>query len=71
LTQLQVELFQCVLQKGCSPHRILAGLHASAIVTFISRGATAARIACKRPKAAILAITPDPQVSASEMDIHA
>jgi pyruvate kinase len=52
------------------PHAIAAAaadlaavLHASAIVAFTSSGTTAARIARKRPKVAILAITPDQRVS--------
>src|ERR1700736_58233 len=42
---------------------LAAGLQASAIVAFTSSGTTAARIARKRPKVAILAITPDPRGS--------
>ena len=42
---------------------LAAALHASAIVAFTSSGTTAARIARKRPKVSILAITPDRRVS--------
>jgi pyruvate kinase len=42
---------------------LAAALHASGIVAFTSSGTTAARIARKRPKVAILAITPDQRVS--------
>jgi pyruvate kinase len=57
-------------EEETAPHAIAAaaadlaaGLQASAIVAFTSSGTTAARIARKRPKVAILAITPDPRVS--------
>ena len=42
---------------------LAAALQASAIVAFTSSGTTAARIARKRPKVAILAVTPDQRVS--------
>lgn len=42
---------------------LAAALHASAIVAFTSSGTTAARIARKRPKVSILAVTPDKRVS--------
>jgi pyruvate kinase len=57
-------------EEETAPHAVAAAaadlaavLHASAIVAFTSSGTTAARIARKRPKVAILAITPDQQVS--------
>jgi pyruvate kinase len=57
-------------EEGTAPHAVAAvaadlaeAIHASAIVAFTSSGTTAARIARKRPKVAILAITPDQQVS--------
>jgi pyruvate kinase len=57
-------------EEETAPHAIAAaaadlaaGLQASAIVAFTSSGTTAARIARKRPKVAILAITPDARVS--------
>ena len=57
-------------EEQTAPHAIAAAtadlaaaLHASAIVAFTSSGTTAARIARKRPKVAILAITPDQRVS--------
>ncbi len=42
---------------------LAAAIHASAIVAFTSSGTTAARIARKRPKVSILAVTPDERVS--------
>lgn len=42
---------------------LAAALHASAIVAFTSSGTTAARIARKRPKVSILAITPEQLVA--------
>jgi pyruvate kinase len=42
---------------------LAAALQASAIVAFTSSGTTAARIARKRPKVPILAVTPDRRVS--------
>src|ERR1700732_4275044 len=42
---------------------LAAAIHAAAIVAFTSSGATAARIARKRPKVAVLAITPDQRVA--------
>jgi pyruvate kinase len=42
---------------------LAAAIHASAIVAFTSSGTTAARIARKRPKVAVLAITPDQRVA--------
>ena len=42
---------------------LAAAIHASAIVAFTSSGTTAARIARKRPKVAVLAITPDLRVA--------
>ena len=42
---------------------LAAALDASAIVAFTSSGTTAARIARKRPKVSILAVTPDQRVS--------
>src|SRR6267142_1409922 len=57
-------------EEETAPHAVAAAaadlaavLHASAIVAFTSSGTTAARIARKRPKVAILAITPDQRVS--------
>jgi pyruvate kinase len=57
-------------EEGTAPHAVAAvaadlaeAIHASAIVAFTSSGTTAARIARKRPKVAILAITPDQRVS--------
>jgi pyruvate kinase len=42
---------------------LAAAIHATAIVAFTSSGTTAARIARKRPKVSILAVTPDERVS--------
>jgi pyruvate kinase len=42
---------------------LAAALHASAIVAFTSSGTTAARIARRRPRVSILAVTPDKRVS--------
>ncbi|MEH2473568.1 pyruvate kinase [Nitrobacteraceae bacterium AZCC 2161] len=42
---------------------LAAALHASAIVAFTSSGTTAARIARKRPKVSLLAITPNQRVA--------
>ena len=42
---------------------LAAALHASAIVAFTSSGTTAARIARKRPKVPLLAITPEQLVA--------
>jgi pyruvate kinase len=42
---------------------LAAAIDASAIVAFTSSGTTAARIARKRPKVSILAVTPDQRVS--------
>jgi pyruvate kinase len=42
---------------------LAAAIHASAIVAFTSSGTTAARIARKRPRVPILAVTPDRRVS--------
>ena len=42
---------------------LAAAINASAIVAFTSSGTTAARIARKRPKVALLAVTPDQTVS--------
>jgi pyruvate kinase len=42
---------------------LAAALHASAIVAFTSSGTTAARIARKRPKVPLLAITPEQSVA--------
>jgi pyruvate kinase len=57
-------------EEKTAPHAVAAAaadlaeaIHASAIVAFTSSGTTAARIARKRPKVAILAITPDQRVS--------
>jgi pyruvate kinase len=57
-------------EEQTAPHAVAAAaadlaeaLHASAIVAFTSSGTTAARIARKRPKVALLAITPDQRVS--------
>src|ERR1700738_754555 len=57
-------------EEETAPHAIAAaaadlagGLHASALGAFTSRGTTAARIARKRPKVAVLAITPDLRVA--------
>jgi pyruvate kinase len=57
-------------EEETAPHAIAAAaadlaaaLQASAIVAFTSSGTTAARIARKRPRVAILAITPDQRVS--------
>jgi pyruvate kinase len=57
-------------EEETAPHAVAAAaadlaeaLHASAIVAFTSSGTTAARIARKRPKVALLAITPDERVS--------
>jgi pyruvate kinase len=57
-------------EEETAPHAIAAAaanlaaaLQASAIVAFTSSGTTAARIARKRPKVALLAITPDQRVS--------
>jgi pyruvate kinase len=57
-------------EEETAPHAVAAAaadlaeaLHASAIVAFTSSGTTAARIARKRPKVALLAITPDEHVS--------
>jgi pyruvate kinase len=57
-------------EEKTAPHAVAAAaadlaeaIHASTIVAFTSSGTTAARIARKRPKVAILAITPDQRVS--------
>jgi pyruvate kinase len=57
-------------EEETAPHAVAAAaadlaeaLHASAIVAFTSSGTTAVRIARKRPKVALLAITPDQLVS--------
>jgi pyruvate kinase len=57
-------------EEETAPHAVAAAaadlataIHASAIVAFTSSGTTAARIARKRPKVAVLAITPNQQVA--------
>jgi len=57
-------------EEETAPHAVAAAaadlavaIDASAIVAFTSSGTTAARIARKRPKVSILAVTPDPRVS--------
>ena len=57
-------------EEETAPHAVAAAaadltavLHASTIVAFTLSGTTAARIARKRPKVSILAVTPDQQVS--------
>jgi pyruvate kinase len=57
-------------EEDTAPHAVAAAaadlakaIHASAIVAFTSSGTTAARIARKRPKVPILAITSDQRVS--------
>ncbi len=57
-------------EEETAPHAVAAAaadlaavIHASAIVAFTSSGTTAARIARKRPKVSILAVTPDQRVS--------
>jgi pyruvate kinase len=57
-------------EEETAPHAVAAAaadlasaIDASAIVAFTSSGTTAARIARKRPRVSILAVTPDQQVS--------
>jgi len=57
-------------EEETAPHAVAAAaadlaavIQASAIVAFTSSGTTAARIARKRPKVSILAVTPDQRVS--------
>jgi pyruvate kinase len=72
----QHKLYRSILEASqpgeeeTAPHAVAAvaadlaeAIHASVIVAFTSSGTTAARIARKRPKVAILAITPDQRVS--------